>query len=585
VNTISDPEPRDIRQADINRCLAKLLATKPFLVSEQMSAFVTYVVSETLAGRADTIKSYTVAVDGLGKPDTFDPQSDPSVRVLAGRVRQALSHYYSAAGKADDLRIIIKPGSYIPQFMKQPVKAHDAAQSVPNPAPPPPGNQQQTAGRRWHELSGTRARRPVLAAIAVAALALVILGAGYFSLSAPFSRAPVQKEAENLEALPRISVQVMGTGHEPDWYSPTELASALAVVLSRFDNLELTKVKELTGSPDLVDGSGDYHILINSEPRGDAIRFFARLIRTRDQTAIWSREALLSRPVNMEERNVTDLVGSEVAPVLSPNGVLFADLGRQTELPENVACLIKGYRYFAARSAEGHGPALACANQLVDAGSKSPPMIAMLTFLVLDIYRYGYSKLDKPLLPTAHHYALKALDLAPGSARAHQALFAYYKVSGDHANAEVTGKRAVALNPYDIDILGDYGSYLVSQGNFDNAMPIMLTVEKLALTTPEWFNVHLYLGAHFSGNDQAASRAAGRLKNRDSPMAHLVRAMAQSSTGDQASARMAIKALVTAEQGFAMTPTDRLLKRGFAPSVARNIVRELVGAGLQVPTN
>ena len=47
-----------------------------------------------MLGNKSRIKAYTVAVDALGKPDTFDPQNDPVVRVLAGRLRSSLSGYY-----------------------------------------------------------------------------------------------------------------------------------------------------------------------------------------------------------------------------------------------------------------------------------------------------------------------------------------------------------------------------------------------------------------------------------------------------------------------------------------------------------
>ena len=40
-------------------------------------------VEATLAGRGDRLKGYTIGVEALGRPDSFDPQIDPIVRVEA----------------------------------------------------------------------------------------------------------------------------------------------------------------------------------------------------------------------------------------------------------------------------------------------------------------------------------------------------------------------------------------------------------------------------------------------------------------------------------------------------------------------
>ena len=58
-----------------------------------------------------------MGVDALGKPDTFDAQSDPSVRVLALRLRKTLSEVYEnmhGCNVVIDLRV----GTYVPSFYK-----------------------------------------------------------------------------------------------------------------------------------------------------------------------------------------------------------------------------------------------------------------------------------------------------------------------------------------------------------------------------------------------------------------------------------------------------------------------------------
>ena len=53
-------------------------------------------VEKTLAGDEGSIKAYSVAVDVFGRPQSFDPQSDPIVRVQARRLRTLLEQFYES---------------------------------------------------------------------------------------------------------------------------------------------------------------------------------------------------------------------------------------------------------------------------------------------------------------------------------------------------------------------------------------------------------------------------------------------------------------------------------------------------------
>ncbi len=99
----------------VNQTLASILADNRFNASPQMSAFLKYIIEQTLDGHASRIKAYTIAVDALGKSDDFDPQTNPSVRVLAKRLRDTLGQYYDGDPKVE-IKICLKPGSYVPQF-------------------------------------------------------------------------------------------------------------------------------------------------------------------------------------------------------------------------------------------------------------------------------------------------------------------------------------------------------------------------------------------------------------------------------------------------------------------------------------
>lgn len=116
INSVPVSKETTISTPEVKNALDDILTTDKFLASPQMSAFLRYVVEQTLIGNTRRIKAFTVGIEALGKPASFDPQTDPSVRVLAKRLRSSLDTYY-AQNPETKLFIEMKPGSYVPKFL------------------------------------------------------------------------------------------------------------------------------------------------------------------------------------------------------------------------------------------------------------------------------------------------------------------------------------------------------------------------------------------------------------------------------------------------------------------------------------
>ena len=87
-----------------------------FKSAKQMKRFLIYVVSQSLEGGGGRIKQYSIAVEALNLTADFDPDLNPYVRIMGGRVRSRLLDYYKRK-KADDLIMISLPkGSYRPSI-------------------------------------------------------------------------------------------------------------------------------------------------------------------------------------------------------------------------------------------------------------------------------------------------------------------------------------------------------------------------------------------------------------------------------------------------------------------------------------
>src|SRR5262249_19337461 len=89
--------------AEVRAALERIVASSTFRTSTQLAAFLRFVIEAALAGQSDRIKGYTIAVEALGRTPDFDPQTDPIVRVEAGRLRRALERYYANGGSGDPI--------------------------------------------------------------------------------------------------------------------------------------------------------------------------------------------------------------------------------------------------------------------------------------------------------------------------------------------------------------------------------------------------------------------------------------------------------------------------------------------------
>src|SRR4051794_20463718 len=81
-------------QARAEEQLNRILASRAFRQADRLKHFLTVIVRETLAGRGERLKEFVVGVEVFGKPESFDPRTDPIVRVQARRLRTQLARYY-----------------------------------------------------------------------------------------------------------------------------------------------------------------------------------------------------------------------------------------------------------------------------------------------------------------------------------------------------------------------------------------------------------------------------------------------------------------------------------------------------------
>ena len=100
----------------VRLCLSRILSSKTFSQVERLKLFINFIVEETIAGRSGDLKEYVIGVQVFGKEPSFDPRTDPIVRVQARRLRTRLARYYRDEGNSDELIVDLPKGGYAPVF-------------------------------------------------------------------------------------------------------------------------------------------------------------------------------------------------------------------------------------------------------------------------------------------------------------------------------------------------------------------------------------------------------------------------------------------------------------------------------------
>ena len=113
-----------------------MLSSHEFRSSKRSQDFLRYVVENTLGGHGDMLKERTIGIEVFGRPTSYDPSDDATVRVKAGEVRKRLGIYYSGQGARNPIRIELPSGTYVPEF--HPLQAAATAGIAPTAPESPP---------------------------------------------------------------------------------------------------------------------------------------------------------------------------------------------------------------------------------------------------------------------------------------------------------------------------------------------------------------------------------------------------------------------------------------------------------------
>jgi adenylate cyclase len=362
--------------------------------------FLRYIVEETLAGRADRIKAYSIGTDVFERDASFDAQGDPVVRIEAGRLRRALDQYYLVSGLADPVVIDVPKGAYIPHFTLRAVREVEAVDPRA-PATPSPEAPIALPSRRSNSL---------WIGLGAAALATAVIGLAWWGTShriPPTQASTLTPSGPTLVVMPFAS---LGDGPETKIYAQG-LTEEVLGQLARFKELSVLGRETSQSIPPGADAArirrefGVRYVLEGSvRTAADQLRVAGRLLDAETGAVLWSQaydEDLRVRGSFAIQDDVAQKVATAVG---QPYGIIFrADEWReQASAPEDLeayACTLQFYGYRAALSPASHAAIRTCLERAVARYPSYATAWAMLSMLYLDEDRFGFN--PRPGSPTA----------------------------------------------------------------------------------------------------------------------------------------------------------------------------------------
>jgi len=426
----------NLATTEILEQVERICSNSEFKSKKLICRFLRFIVKESLEGRGELLKGYTIGVSVLGKGDDFDPEQDSLVRIHAGRLRRLLKIYYLEAGKNDPIRIEIPKGGYHPIFTSK--------------------NEALTITHAEDESQKILAREPSIAVF-------------------PF---------KNL------------TGDPDKEHIAYGLSEELSLELTKYEDLKITNCwhrPDISISENAYDKIAARYIIDGSvQAYDESVRILVKLVDICTDTQIWaerySRDLSVKNLITVQEDiadTVAKTVGSEV-------GIVFTHLteeSRQTR-PENLQVFdaILQYYYYQTHMSKPMGAlTFTKLNQALVNDPSSGPIHAILADLSWNAYALDYPESDGHL-EKAIELIDRALQLDPDNSfvRIINSIRYFSLDEKDRFLREVN--HCLSMNIGSPLMLGSIGLYLSVYGYWDRGKTILDKVMSKNIGYPKYLH-------------------------------------------------------------------------------------------------
>jgi adenylate cyclase len=555
--------------------LNRVLGSEVFEGAGRAREFLTFIVEETLAGRGGRLKGYSIALEVFDRPADFDAQTDPLVRVEAGRLRRRLAEYYQGEGRDDPLRIDLPRGGYTPVFVRH--TAYAGVDDVPPVAATP--------------------RHAPWWRIVAATAALVVLGvgigwlftAGRIPADRPTGGPPLASHAPRLVVLP---LATLGEGTGPGFArGVTDEIIASLVKFNIFATASPAAQSLEPASLATLRHDYDAGYALSGAVRADngRMRVTVRLTDTEFGTQLWTwafDDDVSGTGLLASQETIGESIGKIVS---SPYGPVFAQeidrvTGKANADLSPFECLLRFYDYTRTYSPAMHADARACMERSVARVPTFAQGWSSLGVLYLHEYTLGYNvQMDRPPpLERALDAVRRSLDLDRSGRVAAATLASVQLTLGNVQGFQDAVSRALAITPAHPGMLAQIGMLLMLAGDCKRGAELVDDALPFAVHVPAWHYTAFAFRYLQAGQYEEAMHWALRV---DAPRwwgAPMVVAASAELAGRHDIAEREVRRLLELEPDFAVKGAELLRRWNMNDSLLETLLKGLEGAGLHM---
>jgi len=457
-------EPRSTEAVQAE--LARILSSRAFQGAQRPSNFLRYVVEQTLAGRGEQVKEYSIATDVFGRKESFDPRLDPVVRVEATKLRSRLAGYYQTEGQQDPLRIELPKRGYAPMFRDWAPQEPTEESSFP----------QHNLSEVTAQLEPVRLIRWKAIAMALGTILLACLSA--FGLTSLWNRHAVAPDAKSIAVLPFAN---LGDDRENEYFSDG-LTDELIASLGRVPGLrvvargsvfqfkgktyDIREVGRRLGVRTVLEGSvrklGTHlRITVHLDDTSNGYRVWSNIYEWDASDAFAIQRDIAQALVNSLGR---EFDGKDWASVVSVQQRDSASVD-----PAAYQAYLKGLFFWNKNNAASIRTAIDYFQQALAKDPHYAPIYTGLgrCYTALPVFT---STATDEVVPQIRRVASKALELDPQFGEAHLQLGEAAFLEYDWPRAERELQLAVELSPSDAVVHRWYSYYLARMGRLEEEL-------------------------------------------------------------------------------------------------------------------
>ncbi|OYR14822.1 tetratricopeptide repeat protein [Brucella thiophenivorans] len=462
-----------ISDAVAQSTLDDLLADTRFRVTERGKSIIKYIASHYFSGSLDGIKGYNIAIDVLGRPASFDPSNDPIVRIELSRLRTALFQYYEAYGHELHMAVDIPRGKYTITFTNR--EKHLERTGINSDA--------EVQGLPTHSVQTEHYRLKfnsnlILSLAAVLALVLVVINLRSTPLGTtkPLININMHANDQNLRD------------------EANQIRDALITALTQYNTLTIQ--------------SSNFE---NDNTRALNYEIEMKYYQDDGKKSVWwaVRDVDLSEILQSgidsvpEQSQSASSIREAIVPVLaahfatSRSAINLSELKKSDPHDVGNACLLRAEQIPRTIIPSSMRDVLNCLERTLQSNPDDSDANAALAQALLFS---ADGKIDTVAMERSRELARRAVRISPQSDRALTAMMLSQFYSGKVDAAIDIGRKALSNNPNNPTTLGLFAWILFTTGNWEKAIELTKSAERVTSVTPPSVQLVLAFDAYRQGD-------------------------------------------------------------------------------------